>query len=226
MKAFIYIPFLIVSCFLSTGSAWNKEMLLIYSSVINNEQKRIYYSISTDENGGIKIRVNNQDNKTEIISFSPGFRFEKQTTYDPDGKPVMNVSFNYSSGKINLSGLYNVQYDMRTNLLDQDSSLCFQFSHYLPEHRKVFNFELLLSMNNRIVGMYLKEMGTEVLNISGDKEETVKYELGVNGILESLFWPYKYYYWYRMKDRLFVKYEGVEGNKDTNMLLLEKIEVR
>ena len=205
--------------------SWGKELLLTYSSVINNEEKYIYYTIMTNQNGEINFTVINQNNKVETISYSPEFSFEKQTIYNSKGEPVLNVFSNHESNKIKLSGLYNAQYDMRPDLLNQNDSLGFQFSHYLPQRGKVFNFDLLLSMNNRIVGMYLKEVGQEVLNITGRKEDTLKYELGLNSALESVFWPYKYYYWYRLKDKLFVKYEGIEKNKNTNTIILKKIEV-
>ncbi len=212
-------------CFI-VSSSWGKDLLLKYSSFINNSEKYIYYLIETNKNKEINFTVLNQDNKMEKISYYPDFRLDKQTTYNSNGERILEVSYNPESNKIKLSGIYNVQYDMRTNLLDQNNTLGFQFSHYLPNTGTVFNFNLLLSMNNRIVGMYLKEIGEEVLDILGKKENTIKYELGLNGAMESSFWPYKYYYWYRSKDNLFVKYEGPEDNKSTNIVILKNIENR
>lgn len=73
--------------------------------------------------------------------------------------------------------------------------------------------------------MYLKYTGEKEVIVDGRTIKTEKYEMRLSNIIASLFWPYKYYYWYDPDTKMIVKYKGADKDKFEEVLELKKINI-
>jgi hypothetical protein len=76
------------------------------------------------------------------------------------------------------------------------------------EGKKEFNAMVYDYMNKRILEEHYKYMGTETVITPDGKVECEMIEMGLTGFF-SVFWPYKYNYYFSSKDHRFIAYKGI-----------------
>ena len=163
----------------------------------------------------------NGNNEKQISNFMGKTKLLNTKYFNPEGKEILSVIYDYNNEKINISGMKNSVLPLKGETFES-ASLFYLFSYIYPTTSKGINFNLLQSKNNRMVKMYLKQIGTETIDIGGEKIQAFKYEMGLKNFLASMFWPHKYYYWYSTDDRKFLKYQGM-GPDGKNIETIELI---
>ncbi len=192
----------------------------IYDLECNDINKQIEMTIKQDGEN-IEITFVREKSDKQIISFINKVKPTNVEYINASGKKIREVKYNYFTNKIIISGDNNSEINYKKNTFDNNGSLFYIFSYLFPTTSSNLNFLLLESKDNKIVNMYLKYRGKEQIDIQGGKNEAYKYEMGLEGFIPSMFWPYKYYYWYSTQERKFLKYQGPRADKKIETIVLK-----
>jgi len=175
--------------------------------------------VSTNLND-VEVIVIDHKKEKQVVQFKNKTEIQKSEYTNGDGKIFLEVIYDYIKKKINISGDVKNEYFLKNNMFDSNGSLFYLFSQIFPEKNETMKFTLLQSKLNRTVDMYLKQAGEDELIIEGKKIKALKYEMGLSNKIIAAFWPHKYYYWYEVNDRRFLKYEGLGENKKVQTIQL------
>jgi len=133
---------------------------------------------------------------------------------DSDKNRYMTIRFPGGEGKIVISDQKGKKKEVSNELrsFDGNGALFYILSRLAREDDGGLYFHLLQSREGRLVKMYMNKAGIEELQIGEKKVTALKYEVGLDSGFLSMFWPYKYYYWFDTKDYSFVRYLGPVGH--------------
>jgi hypothetical protein len=204
----------------SVFSFWHsKSITYSYKFKAPEQEVIVTFELSMISNGEMIVKSYDENKETQFAHYQKngGILFTK---YYKDGKLFLKSDYDYKNKKIVLSGSRKVIYNLKPDILEQNGGLPFILSRYLQPKGKIFKFKILQSSQNRLAEMNFKEVAREKISVLGKAVKTIKYELGLAGIVESKLWPYKYYYWYRESDKLFVKYTGINEKRQETTLIL------
>lgn len=138
---------------------------------------------------------------------------------------IREVHYNYKSGfilvrHINPNSTTEKKYPLKGNILENET-LTYTFGILNLKPGRKFIFKHFSSKDLRMTEMYLKNIGPEKIRINGKEYNAIKYEMGVNGKLMSMIWPYKYSWWYEEKSHRLLKYEGMaKDRKGTDRFII------
>ena len=147
---------------------------------------------------------------------------------DPEGKTIRYAKF-YKNNKMYLAfpedGIEKTV-NIPENAYDMQS-LYYVFRAF-PFEKDEINVNLVMHDpgNIRNVGMTVKKVAVEEIEVASGKFVCYKLEMGCSNIIERVFWPHKYYFWYTVaKPHHFVKFAGKEADLTvvTNELLSYKV---
>jgi hypothetical protein len=220
MAKFVFSLFLFL--FLISMPFFGKTTFYTYEFFASGKRTIITYELSKNGQNKWLVKTINERLETHIAHYQSNWVF-MGTEYYKDGEMFLKTVYDYHSNKIFVSGSQSEVFDLDSNVLEQNGSFPLLFSRYLPPAGKSLDFRLLQTRYLRLVGMSLREVGCEDLPIMSKSETAIKYEMGVTGRIEAAFWPYKYYYWYRKSDHLFLRYSGMDENVEENIIILKNI---
>ena len=213
-----------------TRAAWTAVFLTLLSAGLL-AAKTYYYDIDSSENRSReKMVITEKNGLTEYKWFradgtrSYYVKYTNRTEVVEAVIPESNTNFlrlvfDRAAGKIVWSGRINAEIPILTNAI-LDKSVFHVFTHVYPVSNEVLYFQMIQPADVRVIDMYLRQDGTETLELNGRRYQTVRYEFGVANPFAALFWPYKYYYWMTSGDRRVVKHTGVEANLSNETITL------
>ena len=178
-------------------------------------------SMSVTNNGdNVEVVVIDHKKEKQVVQYKNKTEFQKSEYTNGNGKRFLVVEYDYANKKINVTGNVNNEFELTPIVYDNNGSLFYLFSQIYPQKNETMKFIMLQSKLDRAAEMYLKYVGEDELMVGGKKIKSLKYEMGLSSAFISLFWPYKYYYWYAASDRKFLKYEGMGENKKVQTIWL------
>ncbi|MCL6591046.1 MAG: hypothetical protein K6U80_13965 [Firmicutes bacterium] len=191
-----------------------------YEFEIREGEKLNYQTFSITENEGITEVISIDENQEkQVILFQNKVEIISAKYYRND-KEFLSVIYDYQKKKVFVTGSQKMTINLKDKLFDNNAALFYLFGHIYPQPNKIMSFTMLQSKLGRTVEMNLKALGTEDLIISGRTISAYKYEMSLSSRMASLFWPYKYYYWYSVENRVFLKYEGLNEKKQLQTITL------
>ncbi|MES0490916.1 MAG: hypothetical protein ABUK01_13045 [Leptospirales bacterium] len=191
----------------------------IYPLSLHRKGKVYSQKMSVSKSNGETI-VNFTDEKGErsMNRFGAGLRALETKYYDKSGIEYMRIVFDYTKKEIVLTGKVKDDYNIDRVTYDGNGSMFYVFSRIIPKPGKKIIFDILQSKSGRVVAMYLVYEKTEEIIIAGKTYKAKKYESGLHNRVLKTFWPYKYYYWFDVKNNRFLKYEGPGEGKKTERI--------
>jgi hypothetical protein len=165
----------------------------------NYNNENIYkINLSGSDGGSAKIELQ----KKSLLPISVVFYNTKQ---------LIDKEILYLEDKIQVK-LNNGQdeYIYQTNKRSfYDINSLFHLIRGFPLEKKEITFWLLIPEIRRGLLVYAKNLGSEIIQTNKNSYNCYKIELGVSGIIESTFFPHKYYFWITDEEnREFVQFQG------------------
>lgn len=210
----------------------------IATSVFDTQKDDLHQQITmTVEYWSNSTVVNyyNEFGEHEITVFDGTLQPRKVTYINPRGQMTSTVNYDYRRNCLVLSGLNSAKYRLSENTFDNNGSLFYVFSLLYPTSSEPLVFHMVQSNLAHIespllrllicqlvgpVEMYLKNKGTENVDVLGVSYRAVKYELGIHDPRLVNFWPHVYTFWYQVGDRKPIKYEGLDADRNVNTIIL------
>lgn len=161
-----------------------------------------------------EITILRGNGKKEFIQLKNETELQRADYYNCSGELYLEVLYDYQQNKVHVQGEKEATYQLKERLFDHNGALFYIFGALLPEKGQDIIFTLLQSKLSRTLGMVLKYMGYEQIEVSNSLAEAIRYEMHLASRFQFLFWPYKYYYWYSPEGTL-LKYTGPDSNGNT-----------
>ncbi len=167
----------------------------------------------------IKIEANDEKNGNEKILLSKETEKLLEAQYEEPGQKILTIFVDNIGKKVLLKKDRTKEFKLTQDTFTSESL------HYVGSspgknlglnETKIFYFITSKSFEER--KMTFTYLGEQSVNLA-DREILVKqFEMKVDGFLESIFWPYTYFFWYEADTGLIVRYEGREPNKELKII--------
>jgi len=184
-----------------------------YHYLLKEGSKEFQEQLDVKNEGNRKtLTWRDKNNLRQVVKLT-GDKVDEIVYFNHQNEVLVKVNYDYPKGKVFVKGKKD---DMDLSISDrvyESKAFFFMFKYWKPTNNKEKEFTLLVSDDYQSVGMTLKYVGEETIKLNGEEFKTQKYEMGLSSSVKSLFWPYKYYYWYDEELEVVVKYQGVDENK-------------
>ncbi len=220
IRNFIVINLIFTVVCLGQGAiALQKKGSETYTLEVNRNGESFKQQMIVEEKPSETIvRFYDDKGESSINRFSHDHAAIDTRYINAEGEQYMAIVFDPANHSISSSGLVEENYDLEEHTFDGNGAMFYVFSHFLPEPGERFLFHVLQSKDERIVQMYLSYAGSEEITVNGKSVRAKKYENGLESSLLSIFWPYKYYYWYSEEDNRFLMYRGPADHENEEII--------
>jgi len=184
---------------------------LIQFKLINEKGQESSYKISKIESNFLIecTNIKKQTNIHIVIDIYGRPQSYQEFTINSN-KIILNVKYNYINNQIVMSREENGTKSNKTinssDLFEAESLWIILYS--LIKNNNNFDCQIFDHNNKRLLQERFKLVGKEMIKSEGVDIECYKIEMSLTGFLAA-FWPYKYYYYYSVKnENKFIRYEG------------------
>ena len=199
----------------STAFGSEKEYHYTYSHL---DDSRLCIMTVNDVNNRTQVSFRNELDELHVSDIDEYGKTIRVVIIDGQGNLKESIVFDYDDYRIQSNRSNQKSFRLKKNIYVNSGTLFYRLGIMIGEGLDSYKIKLI-QPDNRIVDMYFKRIDTEEIAIGDNPIASIKYEMGLIG-LKSIFWPYKYYYWFSADENLLIKYQGISAEKDLVTLQL------
>jgi|GEM_PF-4246767 len=200
--------------------AKENPFFLNYNYKVTQNERSYARTLTLEKNTThIKIEANDEKNGNEKILLSKETEKLLEAQYEEPGQKILTIFIDNIGKKVLLKKDRTKEFKLTQDTFTSESL------HYVGSSpgknlalKEKKTFYLINSKSFEERKMTFTYEGEKSVKL-GEKEILVKqFEMKVDGFLESIFWPYTYFFWYEVGTGLIVRYEGREPNKELKII--------